>query len=386
MVQFKALLGVFLIVAAFTVPTLVAHARTIEEIQQEINQNNADKEAASGESGHLHKKATTVEGQIEELQDQIAGIQVKIDSNVSRQEGLSKKIKAAQKRIAEQKSLLSANIRSMYIEGDITPLEMLASSKNISDFVDKQEYRDRIKENIVQTVDEVEKLKKQLDEQKQEVTAIITEQKGLRGTLGAKEGEANSKLASINQSKSSFDAIVKQKQGDIAELQAEIAAAQEALARINVGSLPSSGGVSTGSVIGTVGNTGNSFGSHLHLRAQSNGVALNPLNYLGGRWAVPLNAPITQGFGANPWQYGYGAAGHDGVDYGAGAGTAIKAVEGGTLYKGWSDALLGHWYFGCMAMIEHSDGLISIYAHMEAGNCKLSLRCLSELESESLVF
>ena len=264
--------------------------------------------------------------------------------------------------------MLSANIRSMYIEGDISPLEMIASSKNLGDFVDKQEYRDRIKDSISTTMDEIEALKIQLDEQKREITRILDEQKTLRGTLDQKNSEAGAKLASVNQDKAAFDEQVRSRQVDIEKLQSEIRAAQSALSRVDLRNLPSSGNVSTGTVIGTVGNTGNSFGSHLHLRAQVGGRAVNPTNYLGSRWAQPLNAPITQGFGENPWMYGYGAAGHDGVDYGARAGTAIRAVEGGTLYKGWSQALVGHWYFGCMAMIDHGD-LLSIYAHMEAGNC-----------------
>ncbi len=364
----RPLVGVTVILLTFGF-SLQVYARSIAEIEAEIAKKQQQADAAAAESGHLHKKATTVEGQIEELQDQIAGIQVKIDTNTRKQNDLTNKIEAAQKRLEEQKVLLSANIRSMYIEGDISPLEMLASSSNISDFVDKQEYRDRIKESIVEIVGQVEKLKKQLDVQKKEVTAILAEQKDLKGALDTKEGEASAKLGEINQTKASFDAQVKARKGDIAKLQQEIAAAQAALSSVDVGSLPSSGTVVQGQIIGTVGNTGNSFGAHLHLRAQKNGVALNPLGYLGNRWSQPLSAPITQYFGANPYMYGYGPAGHDGIDYGASAGTPIKAVEGGTLYKGWSGALVGHGYFGCMAMIQHSGGLISIYAHMEAGNC-----------------
>jgi septal ring factor EnvC (AmiA/AmiB activator) len=357
-----------LILMSFMFMAQPAFGATIQEMQDQINNKQQQKLEAEQLSHGLGVVASGIAGEIQLLSNQIASIQAQIDINTAKQDDLTKQIDSAVKRLGEQKDLLSANIRSMYIEGDISPLEMIASSKNLGDFVDKQEYRDRIKENISSTMDEIERLKKQLDEQRREVTKILDDQKTLRGTLDQKNTEASAKLAGVNQDKAVFDAQVKERSAEIVKLQKDIAAAQAALSRVDVRNLPSSGVVSQGSIIGTVGNTGNSFGAHLHLRAQVNGVAVDPYNYLGNRWIVPVNGPVTQGFGVNPYKYGYGSAGHDGIDFGVSAGTGIKAVEGGTLYKGWSQQLVGHWYFGCMAMIDHG-GLLSIYAHMQEANC-----------------
>ena len=356
------------VVSSIMMPTIVR----ADQFQSQIDALELQKNSNAQNSQGLAATASTIQGEINALAQQIASIQSQIDTNTSRQQDLTNQIDAAQKRVEEQKGLLSANIRSMYIEGDISPLEMIASSKNLGDFVDKQEYRDRIKDSISSTMDEIERLKKQLDGQKKEITKIINEQKSLRGTLTIKNQEAGTKLASVNQDKAGFDAQINAESKEITKLQKEVQQMQAELARVNsttIKTKPSQGSLSQGQMIGTVGSTGNSTGAHLHLRAQRNGRAVNPAQFLGNRWANPVSGPITQNFGENPYRYGYGAAGHDGMDFGVSAGTPIRAVEPGTVYKGWSRSFFSGDYFGCMAMVEHSDGLISIYAHMQAQNC-----------------
>lgn len=209
------------VISALLAPVAV-HADQFDQMIRERQQAQA---LAQGQANALGAQANDVQGQINELQNQIASIQAQIDINTARQNELTKQIEAAQKKLEEQKELLSANIRSMYIEGDISPLEMIASSKNLGDFVDKQEYRDRIKDNISSTMDEIERLKKQLDEQKREVTRILDEQKSLRGNLDQKNAEAGAKLGSINQNKAQFDGQVQQLSREIASLRAQQRAA-----------------------------------------------------------------------------------------------------------------------------------------------------------------
>lgn len=207
------------------VSAILAPVVRADQFDEQIKQRQAEQQAARDQANMLGAQASDVQSQINDLQSQIASVQAQIDTNTAKQSELTTQIEAAQKKLEEQKGLLSANIRSMYIEGDISPLEMIASSKNLGDFVDKQEYRDRIKENISSTMDEIERLKKQLDEQRKEVTRILDEQKTLRGTLDQKNAEAGSKLASINQDKAGFDATVRQKSAEIASLRAQQLAA-----------------------------------------------------------------------------------------------------------------------------------------------------------------
>ncbi len=216
--------GAVFVVSAVLAPTLTRAA----DLNQLIRQKQAEQAQAQAQASALGQQAQGVQGEINALQEQIAAIQAQIDVNTARQAELTQQIESAQKKLDEQKELLSANIRSMYIEGDISPLEMIASSKNLGDFVDKQEYRDRIKENISSTMDEIERLKKQLDDQRKEVTKILDEQKTLRASLDEKNAEAGAKLASINQDKAVFDGQVRERASEVRALIAQQAAIERA--------------------------------------------------------------------------------------------------------------------------------------------------------------
>ena len=244
------------------------YADQFDEQIKILEQKKTENQTAAGTLG---QQAQGIQGEINLLQDQIASIQAQIDTNTARQNDLTTQIDAAQKKLEDQKSMLSANIRSMYIEGDISPLEMIASSKNLGDFVDKQEYRDRIKDSISTTMDEIEALKIQLDEQKREITRILDEQKTLRGTLDQKNNEAGAKLASVNQDKAAFDSRVSSLSNEIMALRAQQRAA-------NARFIGSDAGVSCGG-----GYPG----------ARSDGHRL----YNGGRWGCNYGLDV----GVDPW-------------------------------------------------------------------------------------
>lgn len=127
--------------------------------------------------------------------------------------------------------------------------------------------------------------------------------------------------------------------------------------------------IKAGDLIGFVGDTGYSFGAHLHLEARVNGDVVDANPYLdSGTWKFPVNGPVSQTFN-NPSSL-YASGFHSGIDFAPGEGAPIKAVAGGVLYRGCASAVLGAKYgngLGYMAVLDHGNGLQSIYAHMVAG-------------------
>ena len=72
-------------------------------------------------------------------------------------------------------------------------------------------------------------------------------------------------------------------------------------------------------------------------------------------WVAPVRACITSGFGPR-----WGTM-HQGVDLGAGYGTAIRAAAGGTVSVGWQAGGAGNY-----TMINHGNGLWTVYMHQSS--------------------
>jgi surface antigen len=72
---------------------------------------------------------------------------------------------------------------------------MLASSKGIGDFINKQEYRSVTRDQLASTITQIKELKAKLDTQKEEVEGVLRDQEDQRNQLAAKEAEQRNLLS-----------------------------------------------------------------------------------------------------------------------------------------------------------------------------------------------
>jgi surface antigen len=120
----------------------------------------------------------------------------------------------------------------LYVDDDISPIEMLASSKDISEFLNKQEYRNSIKKELSGTITRVKDLKVQLSSQKTEVETVLAQQKASRDELAVKEAEQASLVAQTRNDEAEYQGLIKSSAAQIAQAKATQAALA---ARVNRG-------------------------------------------------------------------------------------------------------------------------------------------------------
>lgn len=187
-------------VALFIVSSGVVMPRVFaDQFDQQINDLQKQNSQKQQDIQRLQIEATGIEDQVAKLGQQIDGLQGEINQNQARKESIEKQISDAETELAKQKKILGENIRAMYLEGQITTLEMLASSKDLSEFVDKQAYRTAIQEKITQILKSITDLKFQLRTQQDEVAKIIKEKETLQNQVQSQKSEQD-RLLGLNQS------------------------------------------------------------------------------------------------------------------------------------------------------------------------------------------
>ncbi len=188
-----------------------------EKIRALSRQNNQTEDAIDS----LEVQAESLEKTINKLQTRINGLQAQINDNRAKMDQLESQIAVAQKKLDEQKDLLGQNIRQMYLEGQITTLEMLASSNDLSEFVDRQQYRNSVKNQITETLDTITQLKQELAAKKTEVESRLKEQQTLQTQLASERAE-NDRLLGLNEGEqATLDKQIRKNNKRIEQLRAQ---------------------------------------------------------------------------------------------------------------------------------------------------------------------
>lgn len=198
------LVGVALVTAVST-PIALYQQVAADQWDNQINALRSQANQYQAQANDLKARGDTLQNKLDTINAEKAALESSIAANQQKNDKLRADIEANTKKLEETQDALGEMIANLYVDGKVSSLELLASSQNIGDFVDKQEYRTVVRDSLGRTIAEVKKLKTQLENDKKEVEKILAEL-----------GRQNDQLAAIQAEQ---QALVDQTRGEEAAYQ-----------------------------------------------------------------------------------------------------------------------------------------------------------------------
>lgn len=317
-----------------------AHNAQISQLDQEIAQYQTQLNAVSQKSQTLQGQVSQINLLIKKTTAQVSVTQNQISATQLQIKQLSKGIASKQASISDEQAGISQSLRRLSIADSIPLVIAALSSENISTLWEDINAIENFNAALDQDIGRLSADKQSLTNSK---TAAETKQAQLlkqqqtlktqQGSLAAQKSSLNDLLAQTKSQQSAYESLISQKKAQQLSL-------QQALT---------------------------------DLQSQYN-VAVNPNSYpptTPGLFSWPIDGKITitQYFGDTPFSQAhaslYSGHGHDGLDIAAPIGTPVHAALSGIIIgTGNTDAVKGCYSFGKWVMIQHNDGLNTMYAHL----------------------
>lgn len=204
---------------------------------EQIKALRRQNEAYEAKAEQLKVYANSLHEEIARLDADKQVILGQIDETNKQLDKLASEIKQTEKEIEDNQEALGILLKEIYLASQITPLERLASSKTITDYINEETQRDSMRRSLVTKVDEIEAHKKQLEEKKKESEQVLAKQQVQRDEVLAKEAEKNKILAETQGQEDNYRALAEKNNNKVRELeqqQAEEMRRQAAQSGFNV--------------------------------------------------------------------------------------------------------------------------------------------------------
>lgn len=242
----RILLGLLAMLTAIAIPAqMMTKNVSADEYDDRISILQQEIEQFKAQSDRLNSEALTLQNALNVLNSEKQAIQTQINLSQAKHDKLVAEISANEKKIADNQDALGVTIANLYVGDNISPIEMLASSSNISEYLDKQEYRSSVRDELTSTIGKIKELKASLEKQRKEVGEILSNQKAQRSALVDKENEHKNLIDKTRGEEAEYKKLISDNQARQAETRAQ---QQEYLSRLysNSGAQTISGGSSGG--------------------------------------------------------------------------------------------------------------------------------------------
>ncbi|MEK7471989.1 MAG: CHAP domain-containing protein [Patescibacteria group bacterium] len=195
-----------------------AKAETVSELRAQAAALQAQINENAAKAKELAKEADSLKRKVAEYDLQISGVSTQIELTTVKIAELEESLKQAQIELDRQKALLKTAIRALYKKGDASSFELLVGSASFSQFINEQDYLERLKEGIQTSTEKVIELKLQIKAQKEEQEKLLIQQEEQKKALDASRAERQDVLNYTKGQETAYRQMVnslKQQQIDI---------------------------------------------------------------------------------------------------------------------------------------------------------------------------
>ena len=351
--------------------TAAATLGELEARQAELEAQQAEYQAQLNKSNSAvaekQEEVDALVGQVESVTAEIQVCYQKIsifDKNIAEKQTA---IDAANNEIAENMNTLRQRIKTIYISGDVSALEIVMGAKDFNDFLDKLQLVQYVSNHDAELINGI---KKKLDTISEEKKALEKDKASLeeeQAKLTSKQDELNSlleenkeTLASLQSEAQNVQMQLELSEEELSKLKPEI---QELVRQSQAAAVAqqasSSSSDDTEEISYSDNGGGSSYSSDAPTQIDSGD---------GWTWPIPGCYTITGGFGE-----GRSYESHGGTDIAASIGTPIYAANSGTVINSSNDcyhssagvgACNHGGGYGNHVWIQHDNGYQTIYGHM----------------------
>lgn len=353
------------IVLLASMPSTV-YAASADDLEEEIKNNKENLQNAQDEKDNMEDQLSNIknqkddleeakedlseyvvelDGQLMSLQEKLSDLEVKIAEKQQEVEQIRAQLREAEENEANQYASMKQRIKFMYEKGSQTYVSLLFEAENFSDMLNKAEYIEEIsgydRDMLIQYQDTkaaISYLKEQLEKEQE---ALLASQKEAE----EKEGEMSDLIDQKQEQIADYETDISNKEKAIKEYEAEIAAQNAMIAALENKIAQAEAEQRKKDVSGNDADSGQSF------------------TYSGGKfcWPAPSYTRISDDYGYRIHPTLGVEQFHNGVDMAAPGGSPILAAESGTVIAASYSATMGNYI-----MINHGDGLYTIYMHASA--------------------
>ncbi len=242
MVRIRFLIFTILTGVILAGATLIGGTVKADQFDAQINALQQQNAASQVQANSLAATAASYQQAVDQLQATINSLQNNIVNTQNQIDALQAQIAQAQTDLDHEKMVLGENIKTMYLEGNVSTLEVLASSKDLSDFVNKQEYRTSVSNKVKDSVDKINTLKAQLVKQQHEQQSLLNDLQTQQNQVQSEESQQANLLALTESQKAAYDQAISSNNSQIASLRAQQAALNRQLGGVPTAGDPGHGG------------------------------------------------------------------------------------------------------------------------------------------------